>query len=53
MAWVEQHRGSFRVRYRLDDDTIFTEHGFDTQDEADNRAADVGSDQHRRRFVNP
>jgi hypothetical protein len=27
MAWVESHRGSFRVRYRLDDGTIFTEHG--------------------------
>jgi integrase len=53
MAWVEQHRGSFRVRYRLDDDTIFTEHGFDTQEEADNRAADVESDQRRRRFVDP
>jgi hypothetical protein len=28
MAWVESHRGSFRVRYRLDDGTIFTEHGY-------------------------
>lgn len=53
MAWVEQHRGSFRVRYRLDDGTIFTEHGFADQDEADNRAADVESDQRRRRFVDP
>jgi hypothetical protein len=53
MAWVEHHRGGFSVRYRLDDGTIFTEHGYATQDEADNRAADVESDQRRRRFVDP
>jgi hypothetical protein len=49
----KKHRGSFRVGYRLDDDTIFTENGFVDQDEADNRAADVESDQRRRRFVGP
>jgi hypothetical protein len=53
MAWVEQHRGGFRVRYRLDDGIIFTEHGYDTREQADNRAADVESDQRRRRFVDP
>lgn len=53
MAWVENHRGGFRVRYRLDDGTIFTEHGYATHDEADNRAADVESDQRRRRFTDP
>ena len=53
MAWVERHRGGFRVRCRLDDETIFTEHGYGTQDEADNRAADVESDQRRRPFVDP
>lgn len=41
------------MRYRLDDGTVFTEHGFTGQDEADNRAADVESDQHRRRFIDP
>jgi integrase len=53
MAWVEKHGDGFRVRYRLDDATIFTEHGYATQDEADNRAADVESDQRRHRFVDP
>jgi hypothetical protein len=53
MAWVEQHGDGFRVRYRLDDGTIFTENGFTTQDAADNRAADVESDQRRHRFVDP
>ena len=49
-----RNRGDgFRVRYRLDDGTIFTEHGFTSQDEADNRAADIESDQRRRRFVDP
>lgn len=53
MAWVEKHRGGFRVRYRLDDGTIFTENGYATKDDADNRAADVESDQRRRLFVDP
>ncbi|MEV5301122.1 tyrosine-type recombinase/integrase [Amycolatopsis methanolica] len=53
MAWVEKRRGGFRVRYRLDDGTIFTESGFATQDEAEDRAADVESDQRRRRFTDP
>lgn len=53
MAWVEGRRGSFRVRYRLDDGTIFTEHGFATQDDADKRAADIESDHWRNRFTDP
>jgi integrase len=53
MAWAERLGDSFRVRYRLDDGTIFSEHGYTTQDEADNRAADVESDQRRHRFVDP
>jgi hypothetical protein len=53
MAWVEKHGDGFRVRYRLDDGSIFTENGFPDQTEADNRAADVESDQRRRRFVGP
>jgi integrase len=53
MAWVEKHRSGFRVRYRFDDGTIFTEHGIATQDEADNRAADIESDQRRHRFTDP
>jgi hypothetical protein len=49
-----RNRGDgFRVRYRLDDGTIFTENGYTTQDEADNRATDVESDQRRRRFTDP
>jgi integrase len=39
--------------YRLDDGSIFNEAGFADQAEADNRAADVESDQRRRRFVDP
>lgn len=53
MAWVEKHGDGFRVRYRLDDGSIFTENGFPDQAEADHRAADVESDQRRRRFVDP
>jgi integrase len=53
MAWVENRGDGFRVRYRLDDGTIFTENGYTTQDEADNRAVDVESDQRRRRFTDP
>jgi integrase len=53
MAWVESHRGSYRVRYRLDDGSIFTEHGFATQDDAENRATDIESDQRRHRFTDP
>lgn len=53
MAWVEKRGDGFRVRYRLDDGTIYTENGFATQNEADNRAADVESDQRRRRFTDP
>jgi integrase len=53
MAWVEKRGDAFRVRYRLNDGTIFTENGFATQQEADNRAADVESDQRRRQFTDP
>lgn len=53
MAWVERRGDGFRVRYRLDDGTIFTENGFLDQDEADNRAADVESDQRRYLFTDP
>jgi integrase len=54
MAWVEKHGdSSWRVRYRLDDGTIFTEHGYATVDDADKRAADVESDQRRKRFTDP
>ena len=31
MAWVEKHRGDYRVRYRLDDGTLLTENGFTTR----------------------
>lgn len=53
MAWVEKRGDGFRVRYRLDDGTIFTENRFATRNEADNRAADVESDQRRRQFTDP
>ncbi|PKW19196.1 tyrosine-type recombinase/integrase [Saccharopolyspora spinosa] len=53
MAWVEKRGDGFRVRYRLNDGTIFTENGFAAQQDADNRAADVESDQRRRRFTDP
>ncbi len=32
MAWLEKRQGGFRVRYRLNDGTIFTETGFATQE---------------------
>src|SRR3954470_14671515 len=53
MAWIEKRGDGFRVRYRLDDGTIFTENGFATRTEADHRAVDVESDQRRRRFPDP
>ena len=53
MAWVEQHRGGYRVRYRLDDSTLITENGYTTRNDAEDRAADIESDQRRGRFVDP
>lgn len=53
MAWVERRGDGFRVRYRLDGGTIFSENGFATRIEADNRAADVESDQRRHQFTDP
>ncbi|MFF0146009.1 site-specific recombinase XerD [Amycolatopsis sulphurea] len=53
MAWAEKHGDGFRVRYRLDDRSIFTETGFADRNEAENRATDVESDQRRHRFTDP
>ncbi|RJQ87221.1 tyrosine-type recombinase/integrase [Amycolatopsis panacis] len=53
MAWAEHRGDGFRVRYRLDDGSIFTETGFADRNEEENRAADIESDQRRRRFVDP
>jgi hypothetical protein len=53
MAWVENHRSDYRVRYRLDDGTLLIENGYTTQARADDRAADIESDQRRKRFVDP
>jgi integrase len=53
MAWVEKRGNGFRVRYRLDDGTVFSENGFATEAAAENRAADVESDQRRQRFADP
>lgn len=53
MAWVEEHGDGFRVRYRLDDATIHTEYGYASQSEADDRAADIESDQRRQQFADP
>lgn len=53
MAWVEKHRGGYRVRYRLDDGTLLTENGYTTRTAANDRAGDIESDQRRGRFVDP
>lgn len=53
MAWVEKRGDGFPVRYRLDDAAIHTEYGYASQHEADDRAADVESDQRRHRFADP
>ncbi|WP_315661307.1 multidrug DMT transporter permease [Amycolatopsis sp. PS_44_ISF1] len=53
MAWTEQRSDGFRVRYRLADGAVFSENGFATRHEAENRAADVESDQRRRQFTDP
>ena len=52
MAWIEKHRGGYRVRYRLDEDLI-TENGYPDSSAAEDRAADIESDQRRGRFVDP
>lgn len=52
MAWVERHGDGYRVRYRLNDDLV-TENGYTTRDAAEDRAADIESDQRRGRFVDP
>ncbi|GLZ43626.1 DMT family permease [Actinokineospora sp. NBRC 105648] len=53
MACVEERKDGFRVRYRLDDGTVYSENGFASLDAAEDRAADVESDQRRRRFTDP
>lgn len=53
MAWAEKRGDGFRVRYRLPDGSLFTENGFASREEAENRARDVESDQRRGRFVDP
>jgi hypothetical protein len=53
MAWIEKHGDGYRVRYRLDDGTIITENGYPTRNAADDRAADIESDQRRGQFVDP
>lgn len=52
MAWVEKHRDGYRVRYRLND-ALLTENGYTTRAAAEDRAADIESDQRRGRFVDP
>ncbi|WP_394617402.1 tyrosine-type recombinase/integrase [Lentzea sp. JNUCC 0626] len=53
MAWAEQHGSDWRVRYRLDDGTIYSENGYPSEAAAQERALDVESDQRRKRFVDP
>lgn len=53
MAWVEKHGSGFRVRYRLPDDTLTSETGFESWDVAADRAADVESELRTGRFVDP
>lgn len=53
MAWVEARKDGFRVRYRLPDGELYTENGFASREDADNRAADIESDQRRSRFIDP
>ncbi|GAA3862683.1 tyrosine-type recombinase/integrase [Saccharothrix violaceirubra] len=53
MAWAEKHGDGFRVRYRLSDGSLRSETGFATRGDAEDRAADIESDQRRGRFVDP
>ena len=54
MAWVEQ-RGNrtWRVRYRLDDGTIGSVHGFPTKTAATDHANTLESDEREGRFIDP
>ncbi|MFD4636992.1 tyrosine-type recombinase/integrase [Lentzea sp. NPDC058436] len=53
MAWAEKHGCGWRVRYRLDDGTVYSENGYPTKAAAEQRALDVESDQRRKRFADP
>ena len=53
MAWAEKHGDGYRVRYRLPHGSLFTERGFTSRQQAENRAADVESDRRRDHFVDP
>ncbi|MET9232216.1 tyrosine-type recombinase/integrase [Lentzea sp. NPDC003310] len=53
MAWVEKHGCDWRVRYRLDDGTVYSENGYPTKAAAEQRALDVESDQRRKQFADP
>ncbi|WP_170211815.1 hypothetical protein [Saccharothrix australiensis] len=50
---MEKHGDGFRVRYRLEDGSLYSEKGFATRRQAEDRAADVESDHRRDRFVDP
>lgn len=54
MAWVEQSGDkSWRVRYRRDDGTIGSIHGFTTDTDAEHHASDMESDQRRGTWIDP
>ncbi|WP_037273662.1 N-terminal phage integrase SAM-like domain-containing protein [Kibdelosporangium aridum] len=53
MAWIEKHGGGFRVRYRLDDQTLMTENGFDTRTAAADRINELNYELRRGTWVDP
>jgi integrase len=53
MAWVEDHRGTYRVRLRLPDGTVVTDSSHANQPDAFIRATEIDVELARDRFLDP
>src|SRR5215211_6124611 len=54
MAWVEQRKnGTWRVRYRRDDGTLGSIHGFPSKRSAQQHVADLEADQRKGTWIDP
>ena len=53
MAWIENHRGTFRVRLRLPDGTVVTDSTHPARPEAEMRAKEIDVELARDTFLDP
>lgn len=53
MAWVEKHRGQFRVRFRREDDTIGSISGIPDIESANNEVQEIEVSQRKGTWVDP